>query len=204
MTRKLRPLTQGEAKTSLAARLGRIHDRTRQVNVRLGFRPYRVFLVWTKWNGAERGEGVQEVMRRCELLPTPLVQDLSSVALSPYGAGVLPVGSVRIREVSPRYSLELLMGRVYPEEGEDQVPQPYDFFYEVVADGRHLKAGEKEPRARFRVMATPFFDAENQEWSLVLERQSGEMDKEGQPVAEAVDPPVDPWSARELPRPEDD
>lgn len=204
MTRRLRSLTQGEAKVSLAARLGRINDRARQVNVRLGFRPYRVFLTWTEWNGDERGEGVQEVIRRCELLPTPLVQDLTSVSLSPFGAGVLPVGSVRIREVSARYSLELLMGRVFPEEGQDQVPQPYDFFYEIVGDGRHLKAGQQEVRSRFRVMSTPFFDAENSEWSIVLERQSGEMGKDGQPRAEPTDPTPDPWAERTLERPEDE
>ncbi len=199
-SKKYPPLRPAAARSSLASRLSRVADIGRQVEVRLGFRPYQVFLVWTRWNGDERGEGVQEVVHRCQLVPTPVVQDLTGVALSPFGAGILPVGSVRIREVSARYSLELLSGKVIPGK-EDQVPHPYDFFYEVVEDGRH----ECPPlRPRFNLFATPFLDAPNQQWILVLERQSGDMGQDGKPVHAPVVPPVDPWVTRRLDAPEDE
>lgn len=197
-----RPLTAGEARASVASRLTRITDRARQVEVRLGFRPYNVYLVWTKWNGEERGEGVQSIVTRCALTPTPVVQDLTSVSLSPFGAGVLPEGSFRIREVSARYTVEQLKGRVVPDQGEDQVPQPYDFFYEVVEDGRHECPPSQRPR--FRLFAEPFFDAPNQQWVLVLARQSGDMGKDAKPVSDPVVPPEDPWRTRRLLPPDDD
>ena len=199
--KKLYPsLTPCQAKGSLANRLGRVVDRARHVDAKMGFRPYRVFLCWTVWNGEERGEGVQDVACRCEITPTPMVADLTSVSLSPFGAGTIPMGSVRITEVSSRYSLEFLTGKVVPGK-EDQVPHPYDFFYEVVEDGRH-----EDPalRPRFRIMGTPFFDAPNQQWQFVLERQSGDMGKDGKPIAEPIVPPEDPWVTRKLDQPEDE
>lgn len=197
---KPRLLSPGEARTSLAARLQRVVDRARQVDVKLGNRPYNVYLVWTKWTGEERGEGDQEVVCRCAIVPSPVVKDLTNVALSPFGAGILPVGSLRVTEVSTCYSMEQLAGRVIPGK-EDQVPHPYDFFYEVVEDGRH----EAEPkRGRFRLLSTPHLDAANQQWVLVLERVSGEMGKDGKPILAPVVPPKDPWAERKIEPPDDE
>lgn len=197
---KPRILSPSEAKNSLAARLGRVVDRVRQVDVRLGNRPYNVFLVWTKWNGDERGEGIQEVVCRCPIVPTPVVKDLTNLALSPFGAGVLPVGSVRVTEVSASYSLEVLFGRIIPDRPEDRVPHPYDFFYEVVEDGRH----ESAPlRGRYRLLSTPHLDAANQQWVMVLERESGDMGRDGKPVNKPVVPARDP-RFEGLEAPEDD
>jgi hypothetical protein len=196
--RKPRPLTAGEARNSLANRLSRVVDRARQIDVRVGNRPYQVHLVWTKWNGDERGEGVQEVVCRQQLVPTPVVEDLTSITFSPFGAGLLPVGSVRVTEISASYRLEYLRGLVLPDR-EDQVPHPYDFFYEIVEDGRHECPPAERPR--FRVYGHPYLDAKNQQWVMVLERTSGEMGKDGKPVNAPVVPPGDP---RDATPPEDD
>lgn len=201
MSKRPRNLTSAEARNSLANRLSRVVDRGRQVDARLGNRPYQVFLCWTKWGGEERGEGLEEVVCRIPIVPTPVVADLTSVSLSPFGGGILPVGSVRVTEISVTYSLETLAGRVVPGK-EDQVPHPYDFFYEVVEDGRHELCEGKPIRPRFRLLSTPFLDAPKQQWVIVLERQSGDMGKDGKPTKAPVHPPKDPWSIE--PPPDED
>lgn len=193
-------LTPEQAKNSLAARMVKTVDRARQVEVRLGFRPYNVFLVWTKWSGVERGEGVELVVRRCPILPTPIVEDLSAVSRSPFSAGTLPIGSIRVRSISATYSQDYLEGKTFPDTGEP-VPEPYDFFFEVVEDGRH---GREPDRARFRLAATPMLDAGESEWLVLLERQSHDMKRDGQPPTEPVEELGDPWKTRKLRAPEED
>lgn len=39
---KIRPLSPGEAKRTLVARLGSVADSARQLNTKFGMRPYRV------------------------------------------------------------------------------------------------------------------------------------------------------------------
>lgn len=203
MSDKGRPrlLSDGEASTSLADRLSKRVDRLRQINARLGFRPYEVFLVWTKWDGTERGDGDQSIVCRAPLLPIPLVQDLTSLSKSKFSAGKYPTGSLRISEISTCYKPDLLAGRVLPDAGEDQVPHPYQFFYEVVEDGRHGCAPE---RRRFNLVSEPWLDAENFQWVLVLEKTTGDMARDGKPVPEPVVPPENPWATRVLPKPDDD
>lgn len=174
---KPRPLTPNEASRSLVHRLGARVDRVRQIATKLGMRPYRVFLVWTRFGGEERGEGTEREVTRLELLPTPKVADLSALALSPKNAGLLPVGSCRLTEVSTTYTAEQLTGRVVPLPHEQQVPEPFDFFYELVPDGRDGTGAP--PRARYRLSAQPWYDAENVQWSILLERTSEDRKPDG-------------------------
>jgi hypothetical protein len=131
-----------------------------------------------------------------------MVEDLTALASNPFSAGKYPVGSIRVREISGRYTVAQLEGRMIPEEDEEEVPQPYEFFYEIVEDGRH----EANPRRqRFRPASAPFFDAENQQWVIVLERTSGDMGTDGRPENDDEEPaPPDPWRSRELEAPSDD
>lgn len=197
-----RPLTENQAKNSLAAKFGRLADRVRNIGTRLGLRPYRVFLTWTKWTGPERGDGQESVVCRLEILPTPVVSDLSALRLNPFSGGRYPVGSVQVTEVSTSFPLEYLTGEVVPDRPEDQVPEPYEFFYEVVEDGR---SGAAPERKRFNLASSPNLDAEGMQWTFNLERTSGDMDsKTGNPVHELPDPPADPWRTRKLTPPDDD
>jgi len=199
----IRPPRPGEMRNSLAAKLVRVVDRARQLDARVGNRPYRVFLVWTKFTGEERGEGTEAVVCRQEILPVPVVSDLTSVALSPFGAGIVPLGSVRVTEISAGYSLGFLTGKVVPGK-EDQVPQPYDFFYEVVEDDRHDCCDSPQVRPRYRLMATPFLDAPNQQWKIMLERTSGETGNDGKPLNTPVVVPTSPWDTRQIQQPPED
>lgn len=197
---KPRLLSDREAKGSLLARMAKTVDRLRHVNVRLGARPYQVFLCWITWDGPERGEGRQKVTHRCPVLPVPKVEDLS-LRYNPSSGGKYPAGSVRVTEVTATYKLEFLTGKVVPDRPEDEVPHPYEFFYEIVEDGRH---GPNPERKRFVLAATPQLDAEHQQWILVLEKQSGDMKPDGTPGGEQPDPTPDPWRTRKIEAPEDD
>lgn len=199
---KFRQLSALAAQHTLAARLSPTIDRLRQKLTDFGLRPYNVSLTWTRWNGQERGEGREAVVRRLSLLPNPLVEDLTGVSLQAQAAGVLPVGSARISRVSPRYSQDLLMGLVMPCDPQgslesqlaggppldmtslaietEQVPEPFEFFYEIVEDGRSNE-GRPPVRARFRPLSNPFRKAEQFEWTIVLERVSEDMGRNGNP-----------------------
>src|SRR5689334_10543435 len=109
-----RPLAPGQFEHTLAARLGPVADKIRQIATNMGARPYRVYLVWTISGGAERGEGVERLVHEEELLPTPLVLDLTSIALQPYSAGKLPVGSVKVSQISTSYGEDVLSGVILP------------------------------------------------------------------------------------------
>jgi hypothetical protein len=203
VTQKGRPrlISPGEAKSSLASKLASRVDRLRQIDTRLGFRPYQVYLVWTKWDGDERGDGDQRVVCRAPLLPNPMVQSLDALNKVSSGAGRYPAGTVRVTEVSATYTLEMLTGKVLPDRPEDQIPEPYQFFFEVVEDGRH---GCEPDRKRFALAAEPHLDAGNFQWILVLQIMNGAMARDGNPVPAPVVPPVDPWQTRKLDAPDDD
>ena len=174
-----RPLSPEEAKRTLANRLGtRIAPRLRQFATRFGIRSKRVFLVWTKFTGSERGEGNENIISRIELLPTPRVTDLSSITYQPYSAGVLPVGSVRVDKIALTVTMDQLMGKAVPGQLKGaKIEEPYGFFYEIVEDGR----GDGVPmRQRFRLYGVPDRREEDVCWSIMLERVAEDLARNGQ------------------------
>lgn len=173
---RFKPLDRLEAKRSLARRLGRVADRAHYVATRLGARPYRVFMVWMRWTGERRGEGEAECLREMEITPTPKVASLDSVTFSIFHAGTVPAGSIKLSEVSNRYTFDELTGLMVPDLHEDRIPQPYDFFWEVREDGR----GDAQPgRQRYSLLSVPNLDAENAQWTLILERVSEDRNRDG-------------------------
>lgn len=163
------PLTPEQAQNTLAHRLGAMVDNVRQLNTDFGIRPYRVFMTWTRWTGSERGEGDEITVKRIEILPTPRVTSMDNIALSPVNAGILQVGSLKVDEISVCFTEDMLRGRWVPEEHEDHIPEPIEFFYEVVEDGR----GDNPPvRPKFRLAAGPHRNASAVEWVITLERTS--------------------------------
>jgi hypothetical protein len=238
-------LTPDQAKNTLAAKFGPIADKLRQIATDMGIRPYRVFLTWTKWTGVERGQGVEVLIRRAEILPTPEVISIDNMNNVAMHAGVLPTGTLRIGKISTTYfSRDILMGKAFPGDavtvhvppppgdcnpypdlggkkvlsgsmnggmppvgandgmtipgypsppnamvggaqapqvfdgdalpfGEDprekHIPEPIDFFYEVVEDGRH---DQPPKRMRYRPYTEPALDAGGVQWKITLERSS--------------------------------
>lgn len=182
---KPRPLTSIEAKRTLANRFTRVADNLRQLATKFGIRPMRVFLVWSRWTGGERGQGVEEEVQRVELIPTPRVASMDSVVFSVFHAGTIPVGSVRVTEISTRYTYDQLTGHMDPALAADgtkrlghldHVLQPNDFYYLLYEDGR----GDPQPvQAKFRLLNFPTRNAENVEWQLMLEKIHEDRGRDG-------------------------
>lgn len=175
---KIRALSPEEAKRTLAHRLSPLADRLNQLFTKFGIAPYRVFLTWTKWTGLERGEGDERLFRRIEILPTPELKSLDAVSFSVFHAGTVPVGSVKLERISNvTFTADILLGKAFPDDplpfgedaGEKHIPEPYEFFYEIVEDGR----GDDPPkRARFRPMNMPLRRADQTDFTIMLERVS--------------------------------
>lgn len=178
-----RPKPLANPQRSLIARLsGRpgkigVVDRVRQIATNLGARPLRCFLVWSRWTGAVRGEGTEELLAELEILPTPAVSDPTAIARNPFAAGTLPLGTISVTEISTgQYTEDLLRGWKKPD-GSALDEAREDFFWEVREDGR--TAGRTPERRRFRVLGDVFLDAENVQFKVLLERSSPDMRRDG-------------------------
>jgi len=173
---KIKPLTPDQAKHSLVNRLQKTVDRVRQIPVNFGLRSQRVFLVWTKYTGSERGEGREVEIRRKEILPTPKVGPMNAISFAAITGGIMPVGSQRVQNVSLSFTADELEGLWIPEPHEERVPEPYRFYYEIAEDGR----GDRAPlRQRFRLAAKPWRNESAISWELILERVSEDPDRSG-------------------------
>lgn len=171
-----RPLRPGEAARTLANRLGvRLAPRLWQLKTRFGIAPYRVFLLWSKWSGTERGEGKEQLVHREELLPTPIVE-YGGIQFDGSNIGRLQTGFVTLKEVVVTYTADVLQGLKLPENHENVLPEPWDFCYEIVEDDR----GDPNPkRAKFRLAKVPFRDAGNVQWVISLERMTEDNQRDG-------------------------
>lgn len=166
---KPRALSSAQAKRTLAHRFVRLADNLRQLATKFGIRPYRVWLVWTQFTGTEVGMGKEVEKLRIEILPTPDVQSLDRVALSPSGAGVVRVGDVQLKEISGSLTRDQLLGKTYPARREDGdgPGEPIRFFYEIQEDGR---GDDPAWRARFIPMSEPNRKADDVQWQIMLSR----------------------------------
>jgi len=124
-------------------------DRARRISHTLGFRPYRVWLVWQE---RDRKRKFNEVCR-VELVPVRVIA-LDAVDLDLSQGGLQPDGGVSLREISPLQVTEdtlrgYLDGALWGADDPDR-----EFFYEIQ---RHPRcAGEDEPRRRrFVIGAEP-------------------------------------------------
>ena len=167
---KPRALPAGSAASTVLARIAPAIDRARQVATEVGARPYQVFLVWGTWGGRERGEGTFAEVARLQLLPNPKTE-VVEFSRNPYSAGVLPVGSVRVSQISTGYSQPVLSGNTLPNGQEfDLQNRRNEFFYEIVQDDR--SPTENPERARMRLLSGPVLKSTNVAWEMVLERSS--------------------------------
>lgn len=167
---RVRPLSAFQAKRSLANRLSPLTDRLRQVATNFGLRPYRVFLVWTTFDGEERGEGTERELARVEILPTPKTAELNSLQNSPYSGGVLTTGTLRLDRISAGFTAAQLTGLAVPgREQQEDMPPNVDFWYELREDGR---GGDVPVPLRFRIQGVPYRAAGKISWSVTLEAQN--------------------------------
>ena len=108
-----------------------------------------------------------------DILPTPLVQDLSTMTeiLSPVGLD--EVGIVSISEISGRFTDDQL--RFLDNEGEE--PQPdEEVFYEIEYP---QPKGRSSVKRRFALRGAPHYDAGRFQWQIRLERSNEDRDRNG-------------------------
>lgn len=194
MRNPLRPLTSQQARQTLVARLRSRVDRYRQFQTDVGNRPQRVFLVWTKFSGAVRGEGHESIVASVEILPTPRVADMTALTYRTSIAGTYPDGSVRVDQISQAFTEDMLRGLFIPKfilHGGQQAsfgPGPchcselgdnVEFSYWIHEDGR----GDAKPEIkRFRLMSNPFRNMDSVDWVVILQRADRDPTRAGNPV----------------------
>lgn len=171
MARSFTTLEGDSISKTLVQRLTPTVDAARDIATRLGARPYRVTLVWVKWSGAKRSEGVPTV-EEMPLLPTPKVVDLNSLQVIQNPIGGDMVGMLRVSEISPRYTEDQLNGN-----GEGGTPKPpnWEFFWEIEFRTAHGPGS----RRRFIPKSTPQFHAERAEWTVDVLKTSADRPRSG-------------------------
>lgn len=196
----------------LSPRLDRIRQRTL---VRFGLRPYEVFLVWTRWDGEERGEGQKETqLASVRIVPRPKVVDLTTLSLSPFAAGILPVGSVRLEAVTTSLTEDNLLGNAVPSASYlDSCGLPRAGRLQSAPGALQLRPGDVvgkafprldpsgpprnvdffyeivedrsgSERKKFRPFSTPTRRGDKFDWTIVLERVSEDRRRSGETRSE--------------------
>ena len=154
---------------SLVAKLIPVVDKIRQLNTILGIRPYRVFLMHTKWTGGARGSGTETVTSEEEILPTPEVdiEEMEPANLnrefSPYG--IREEGGVVLTEISLNYSEHVLLGR---SNSGTIIPKDESFYWEIREDGSSTPSAPR--KRRFHAASIPSKNPDNVCWSIRLLR----------------------------------
>jgi hypothetical protein len=150
---------------SLIASLGGCVDHLRDIEVCLGQRTTRVFLVWTRWSEGVRGEGHEQVIREVELLPLPEVGPVKSLDISVQNIGSAELGTTEIRKISPRFTENFLMGRA--QDGTP-IAQDQNFYWETVTPDGSLHP----PRRRWFPKSPPTRDDDDFQWVIRLVKVS--------------------------------
>lgn len=161
---------------TLLGELAECVDCWRQIPSELGARPYRIYLVKTRWTGRRRGEGVETIANIEEITPTPKAEPVSSIQQQLQDIGLDEVGSLQITEISPRYTEDRLMGK--NPDGKD-IAANESFYWEIVLT-RNLPQ-ERVKRRRFMVSGVPSYEATKLQWTVRLVRAGSDRDAGGVP-----------------------
>jgi hypothetical protein len=190
------PLTTGRAGKTLAHKFTGLRDRLYQMETTFGLHSKRVFLVWTRWTGAQRGEGDEVEVTRVELLPTPRVTDLTSVSRTASRFGHVPQGTLRVDNIScGAYTEDHLTGLAVPTvaskgdrvggtAAEPEIPDNKSFFWDVVEDDR---GGGQAQRRKYRLLSAPHRNEGALSWAVTLQPVSDDLRRDGVSKVDDVD-----------------
>lgn len=163
-------------KSSLGQRLIPVVDGARDLLTKFGLRPYRVKIIRTRFAGPRRNVGPETVIHELDILPTPLVVDLSSLTEEVTVVGREESGSIQLQKISGRYTEETLLG-VGPD-GVQVAPNEC-VYYEIEFFRRDGGPSEKR---RFIAASAPMWNATSVEWSITLVSAIENRDRDGSPV----------------------
>lgn len=162
---------------TLVDRLTPTVDRIRDIYTRLGARQYTVTLIWTRWAGGVRGAGEEFVIKECMIQPTPDIGDLTELANEVQMIGPEETGTLEIKEISPRFNEDLLMGRGGVVREGDPIPDDVSFYWEVMFP----RPDASVARRRFVPASAPNKDPTGFDWQIKLAKASEDRARDGEP-----------------------
>lgn len=157
-----------QARQSLTQQLGPVVDDIRQIAVDLGQRSYQVWSVRVRWDGGARGQGDVVQVWEKPFLPIPKVAKWR-VPEELRAAGYVERGDVVLTELSPRYTEDEIRDLFHVKLGPAE-----DGFIElrVAADGL-------SERKRFTTSTAPERRANKFDWTVRLQRQDRQRNRDG-------------------------
>jgi hypothetical protein len=158
---------------TLARKLINTADVLRDLYTVFGLRPYRVKLIKTRWSEGVRGRGIEEVTLERILEPTPLVLDLAALTEIIQPVGLDEVGTIRIEQISGRYTEDILRG--FDDEGNPP-ERGEQFFYEIEFP---IPGDADGVRRRFVLRAAPMYFADKFQWVITLEKSHEDRARNG-------------------------
>ena len=161
--------------STLAQKLIPVADNIRNLNTRFGTRNYKLSIIRVQWSGGRRGVGVPHVHGTLPILPTPLVQDISTLTAILDPVGLTEVGVVGVGEISGRFTdKQLRNGRkdgLPPEPNEE-------IFYEI----EYPQPGEQQSiKRRFVLRGAPNYNPGDFQWRIRLEKTNEDRSLNGDP-----------------------
>lgn len=155
----------------------KVEDRGREIEARLGFRPYTVHVVRVRFAGGRRGDGPSEVVQDVPILPTPDIFGLDGVTRVVTAAQVMEQGQITVAGISGRYTERELEARA--PDGSPPSSAERTFWEITFLIGDHeCPAGQ---RRRFQVVGVPGYNANKGAWSVTLERAQQDRARDGTP-----------------------
>ena len=175
--RKFTDATKMNLSNTLSQNLIPVVDSIRDLHTQFGQRPYRVSIVRVAWSEGHRGRGVPTVKAMLHILPTPLVQDLSTMTEILTPIGLNDTGTIVVSQISGRFTDNQL--RFLEDDGQEPGPAE-EVFYEIEypQPGRLSETNEKR---RFFIRGTPFYNASQFHWTLRLEKTNEDRTRTGDP-----------------------
>lgn len=159
---------------TLGSRIQPAIDRARKVAHTLGFRPYRVRLVWQKQDEIT-GEWAE--VHELELMPVE-VRSMAGVDLRVESSGQMPTGILRLQGISPILVDEwTLRGYLQGQPWSANDPKR-EFFYEI----QQIPQCEGDPtpqRYRFILASAPEYDGDGRQWIVRITDQFGRRAPDG-------------------------
>jgi len=175
MAQQFNDPTTMQLNATLARKLVPIADGLRNLLTRFGLRTYKVRIVRVRWSGVARGIGVPLVESSMDILPTPLVQDLTTLTEIVQPVGLDEVGTILVSEISGRFTDDQL--RFLHTDGGEPEPNE-EIFYEIEfpqLDGR------PSIKRRFYLRSAPYYFAGRFQWQVRLEKAHEDRSRTGDP-----------------------
>ena len=160
---------------TLAQKLIPVADNIRNLFTRFGLRTYKVRIVRVRWSAGRRFKGVPSVVEELDIMPTPLVQDLTTLTEIASPIGLDEAGVIVVSEISGEYTDDQL--RSLSKEGEPPGPDE-EVFYEIEYPQPNGPSTTNE-RRRFFLRGAPYYAAGRFQWSVRLEKTNEDRSRTG-------------------------